>query len=72
MTDNERERIAVLEIKIGHLSAQLAETNHMVSEMRDVLMQARGAKWVFMGGVAIVGFLTSLVTHLIPFRGMFK
>jgi Tfp pilus assembly protein PilN len=72
MTNNDGQRIAVLETKIEHLSQQLAETNSMVTEMRDVLLQAKGAKWVFMGGVAIVGFFTSLLTHILPFKSLFK
>jgi Tfp pilus assembly protein PilN len=72
MTLNDGQRIAVLETKIEHLSQQLAETNAMMTEMRDVLLQARGAKWVIVGAAGIIGVLTSIVTHLIPFKTMFK
>lgn len=72
MTIPEVERIAVLETKIEHLSDQLSETNKMVGEMRDVLLQARGAKYVIVGAAGIIGFLTSMLTHLIPFKSLFK
>jgi Tfp pilus assembly protein PilN len=72
MTNNDGQRIAVLETKIEHLSQQLAETNAMMTEMRDVLLQAKGAKWVIVGAAGFIGVLTSIVTHLIPFKAMFK
>jgi hypothetical protein len=72
MTLNDGQRIAVLETKIEHLSHQLAETNAMMTEMRDVLLQAKGAKWVIVGAAGFIGVLTSIVTHLIPFKTMFK
>jgi Tfp pilus assembly protein PilN len=70
--NDDGQRIAVLETKIEHLSQQLAETNAMMTEMRDVLLQAKGAKWVIVGAAGIIGVLTSIVTHLIPFKAMFK
>jgi hypothetical protein len=72
VTLNDGQRIAVLETKIEHLSKQLTETNQMMSEMRDVLLQARGAKWVIVGLAGIIGVATSLLTHLVQFKGLFK
>jgi hypothetical protein len=72
MTMNDGQRIAILETKIEHLSEQLSETNKMMSEMRDVLLQARGAKWVIVGMAGIIGVATSLLTHFIQFKGLFK
>ena len=69
---NDGQRIAILETKIEHLSIQLAETNKMMTEMRDVLLQARGAKWVIVGTAGIIGVLTSVLTHFIQFKGLLK
>jgi hypothetical protein len=70
--DDDGQRIAVLETKIEHLSRQLAETNAMMTEMRDVLLQARGAKWVIVGTAGIIGILTSILTHILPFKSLLK
>jgi hypothetical protein len=72
MTMNDGQRIAILETKIEHLSDQLTETNKMMTEMRDVLLQARGAKWVIVGMAGIIGVFTSLLTHFVQFKGMFR
>jgi hypothetical protein len=63
MTDNER--MAILETKVQHLSDQLEDTHKKVDEMHNLLMQAKGARWVIVGMALIGGALASFATKLI-------
>lgn len=63
---NEIERIAVLETKMIHYEKRMDEMCEKVGEMHAVLLQAKGAKYVIVGTAGVIGFFTSLLTHL-PF-----
>lgn len=38
-----------------------------VNAMHDVMMQAKGARWLLLGTAALIGFLTSLFGKILPF-----
>lgn len=44
MTDSEIERIAKLEIRLEHLTDTLERTAAKVTELHEIMLQARGAK----------------------------
>jgi phosphoglycerate dehydrogenase-like enzyme len=67
MTDNER--MAILETKVQHLSEQLEDTHKKVDAMYELLMQARGARWVIIGMAAIGGAVASIATTMITVGG---
>jgi hypothetical protein len=62
----EAERLAILETKMAHYERRMDEVYGKVAEMHSVLLQAKGAKYVIMGTAGVIGFFTSLLTHL-PF-----
>jgi predicted esterase YcpF (UPF0227 family) len=77
MTDRETERIAVLETKISHIERNfddLREQNtkiaHDVKEMHDLLMQAKGAKWVIIGMASLAGFVAAKLGSLTAMFGV--
>ena len=49
------ERIAALEVQVKHLANTLDKTNDVVTELRDLLLQARGARWVLGILIAQIG-----------------
>lgn len=59
-----RERITVLEASSRHMTEQVEDIHKKVEEMHEVLLKAKGAKWVIVGSAGIIGFLASLVTHI--------
>lgn len=67
MTDDTRERIAALEVQVRHLSETLSATQAIVTELRDLLLQARGARWMIGLLIAVGGFLAGMAAKYLPF-----
>ena len=62
------ERIAVLETQMVSLQDEVREIKATVTEIRDVLLQGKGAKWAIITVVSLVAsVLGSLVHKLLPF-----
>jgi predicted esterase YcpF (UPF0227 family) len=61
-----RDRVIRLEAKVEEMARQQAETNQKVTAMHELLMQARGAKYVIVGSAAIGGFLSAKLAHFLP------
>ena len=59
MAPEERDRLIKLEIETGHLSKKVDSMAEQISEMHDLLMQAKGAKLILIGIAAVVGFVSS-------------
>jgi hypothetical protein len=73
MTDHHdlpRERLARLETKVEHLTKEMAETHAKVVEMHNLLLQAKGARWFFIGAAALAGFLASYAPKVSSMLGM--
>lgn len=51
------ERIAVLETDLRYTRLQLTEMSEKVSEMHELLLQAKGARWAILGIAGLSGFL---------------
>lgn len=58
MTDSEIERIAKLEIRLEHLTDTLERTAAKVTELHEIMLQARGAKWAILAVSGVAGFLS--------------
>lgn len=43
------------------------DMSRKVSVMHDIMMQAKGARWLLLGAAGIIGFLTSLIGKVVPF-----
>lgn len=67
MTDDTRERIVALEVQVKHLAETLDKTNTVVTELRDLLLQAKGARWVIGILIAIGGFMSGMMAKYLPF-----
>lgn len=67
MTEKEGERIARLETQQEHMEAKIDAMSLQVKEMHDLLMQAKGAKWVLLGAAAVTGFAASKLGTLSAF-----
>lgn len=61
------ERIAALEVQVKHLAETLDKTNAVVTELRDLLLQAKGARWLLGILIAIGGFAAGLAAKYLPF-----
>ena len=55
------ERIAVLEANQQFMRQQLSDMNQKVSEMHEVLLQAKGARWAILGVASLAGFLAGKI-----------
>jgi len=68
MTNEEllRERVAKLEVQMAHLSEKLDDTYKKVEEMHEILLQAKGARWVIVGLAGVAGLASGLATKLMP------
>jgi hypothetical protein len=77
MTPDDRERLLKLEIEFQHLRDELKDTrevlhktNNKVQELMSLLDQGKGARWIFMGALALFGSggvlgLLSLLSNLL-------
>lgn len=65
-----RERVVRLEEQVKGLEAKITSMDAKVTEMHELLIQAKGARWMLMILVAIGGFvaakITPLLSYLIP------
>ncbi|MCA6108085.1 hypothetical protein [Bradyrhizobium cenepequi] len=61
MTDDTdtRDRVIRLETKLEAVTAQLADMQKKVNCMYELLMQARGVRWMIIGMAAFAGFCAS-------------
>lgn len=67
MTDEERDRLTRLEVQFVHLSKSVDDTHQKVTVMHDLLMQAKGMKYLIMLMATIGGGISALVVKYIPF-----
>lgn len=72
MTRPEGERIAVLETQIETILAQQTKMQDDITEMKNILQQAKGAKWVIVTAAAISGFIATYLPWLAQQLGIFK
>ena len=66
MTDD-GERIAALETRVDYIQKELEKANQTLMEIRDVLLQAKGARWLLAALVGVGGFVAGLLHKFIPF-----
>lgn len=70
MSDDTRDRVIRLETTVEHLRAQLEDTHTKVAEMHSLLLQAKGARWVIIGGAAVVGFISAKFAAFMPWLSL--
>lgn len=67
MTDDTRDRVIRLETEIDHITEQLNDMQKKVTAMHDLLMQAKGMKWLIVTMAALAGFAASFASKYLPF-----
>lgn len=67
MTDDTRERLIRLEAEMDGVQKTVEDMSEKVSAMHDVMMQAKGARWLLLGTAGLLGFLASLLGKALPF-----
>jgi hypothetical protein len=67
MTDDERDRLTRLEVQFSHLAKAMDDTHEKVTVMHDLLMQAKGMKYLIMIMATIGGGISALAVKYIPF-----
>jgi len=66
MTKTEQERLAVLETKVETLTSIVEEQSRLIRELRDALMQAKGARWFIAGLIATASTMTGIAGYFWP------
>ena len=67
MNAEERDRLKALEINVEHLKKTVDETSRTVTELRDLLLQAKGARWMIGIMIAIGSFMAGIALKYLPF-----
>lgn len=67
MTDDTRDRLIRLETEMDVVQKTVEDMSLKVNAMHDVMMQAKGARWLILGAAGLLGFLTSLLGKALPF-----
>lgn len=67
--DTLRERVARLETKVDHLSEALDKAVTKLDEMHNVMMQAKGARWVLIAAASIAGALAGFAAKFTGLLG---
>lgn len=71
MTDDTRDRVIALEVKVDNLTKAVEARDKKIDEMHNVLMQARGARYVILAAAAVAGGITSFAIKLFPWANSF-
>jgi predicted esterase YcpF (UPF0227 family) len=62
-----RDRLIRLETEVEHLTVALKDVQDKVHAMHDLLMQAKGMRWIIIGMASMAGFFASFLGKLFPF-----
>ena len=66
MADDTRDMVIRLEAEVEHINEKLSDMQEKVNAMHNLLMQARGMRWLIVTMAAIAGFAASFATKFIP------
>ena len=64
--DDTRDRLIRLEAEMDGVQKTIDEMSHKVSVMHDIMMQAKGARWLLLGAAGLLGFMSSLIGKVLP------
>lgn len=62
------ERLVRLETEHKHLTEKVEDMADKVTEMHELLMQARGARWAIVGMASLGGFFAGKLAGLFPWK----
>ena len=63
-SNNTRDRLIALEVQVHHLAEAHQDTHAKVTELHNLLLQARGARWMILAAATATGFATSWLPKL--------
>ena len=66
MSDDTRDRVIRMEAELDNLERQVTNMSSKIDDMHDVLMQARGARYVIAGAAAIAGGVAGFLVKFLP------
>lgn len=70
MADDTRDRVVALEVKVEHLSQTVKSMDKNVTEMHELLLKAKGARYVLVLSAAVGGFISAKLAPFVPwFKG---
>lgn len=72
MTKPDGERIAILETHIDTILKQQETMQKDITVMRDILLQAKGARWLVVSAAAVSGFIVTYLPWLAQHLGILK
>ena len=61
-----RDRVVALEVKVQHLSNTVQAMDAKVTAMHELLLQAKGAKYIIVASAAIGGFVSAKLAAFLP------
>jgi len=61
-----RDRVIKLESDLQHLTNAVESMSHKVTDMHDLLNQAKGARWLILTAAAIGGFISAKLAAFVP------
>ena len=67
MTDDTRDRVIRMEAELDNFEKQVTGMSSKIDDMHDVLMQARGARYVIAAAAAVAGGIAGYLVKFIPF-----
>lgn len=67
VTDNTRDKVIALEVKVDNLSNKVSELTDAVKVLNELLLQAKGARWMIGILIAIGGVMSGFALKYIPF-----
>jgi tetrahydromethanopterin S-methyltransferase subunit G len=62
-----RDRVIRMEAEVDNLEKKVDDMSKKIDDMHDVLMQARGARYILAGAAALAGGVTGFLVKVIPF-----
>jgi predicted esterase YcpF (UPF0227 family) len=66
MTDDSRDRLIRLETEVEHLTKAVETMDEKLTEVHNLLLQAKGVRWAILGMAGLGGFLASKLGSLAP------
>lgn len=69
MSDDTRDKVISLEVKVEHLSKVIEDMDEKITELHEIMIAARGAKWAILGVAGMAGFLAAKLSPLVAWLG---
>jgi hypothetical protein len=62
-----RDRVIRMEAEVDNLEKKVDHMSQKIDDMHDVLMQARGARYVIAASAAVAGGIAGFIVKFLPF-----